>query len=182
MYEYKNVPPAECSTQLKVMAPSLILSLKRSRKVPLTLSSSSTCVVFRLTNPMMYLSTRRERWGRLSIVSSSGLAFPTQDKQRLWFGWRRYPLCQRSNRCFLIKSRMASIQIHTLSLWCRGNMEGIIRTKQRTEENVQTTARPPHPSSTSVLHLPWNYSSERDRQIHLRRNRVPVKRQFLFLG
>ena len=51
---WQDVLPVEWSTQLKVMAPSLV-SLKRSRKVPWGLSFSSTMAESLLMKPMMCL-------------------------------------------------------------------------------------------------------------------------------
>lgn len=58
---YRNIPPLECSTQLNVIAPSLLLSLKRSRKVPVFFSCSRARVLFLFTNPMMKLKPTWER-------------------------------------------------------------------------------------------------------------------------
>lgn len=44
-----------CSTQLKVMAPSSLVSLKRSRNVPFSLSRKSSFAFFLLTHPTIML-------------------------------------------------------------------------------------------------------------------------------
>lgn len=78
-------PCTSCSIQVKVMAPSRLLSLKRSKKVPGHLSLSRFFSRSLLMKPMMELgkeATKGRKWDRRSHSSADALS-PLRENSRL---------------------------------------------------------------------------------------------------
>lgn len=176
---HRDVPPLECSTQLKVMAPSLLLSLKRSRKVPVGFSCSSAFVLSRLTKPMMEL---KQTWRVVSFAADGEcltiiivnftadwrvtfaemtLTRPSKDPPGVFWS---DPGFHRS------KSRH-SRSVHTGNV----NMQSWWLVMMR---RIWTNSRPTNCVNVSITrifleHSLWRTcSSERDHQDHLWRNQV----------
>lgn len=78
------VPLMSFSTHVKVMPPSLLLSLKRSRKVPGGLVLRMALSRSLLMNPMMYLGRRKQR---TTSLGQGGGAAPASSAQQQGSAW-----------------------------------------------------------------------------------------------
>lgn len=96
------------------MAPSLLLSLNRSRNVPCSLSFSKARSFSLLTNPMIHLKINAQ----FSLCFCYFFAFKKGNVvQKRLLGWHTifimhcsYPSFHRGRRCFFISSKIPSIQ------------------------------------------------------------------------
>lgn len=70
------------STHVNVMPPSLLLSLKRSRKVPGGLGLSNALSLSLLMNPMIYLEKSNREYGRENFKIRSSRAVWGRKKKK----------------------------------------------------------------------------------------------------
>lgn len=141
-----------CSTQLKVMAPSLLLSLKRSRKVPFSLSCKSSFVLFLLTKPMIQLQpsvSRNFNWKEFSTVCCK----KKNGRKRYFLNSESYPSFQRFTKCFLINSRMPSIQIQLVFSYTHSSTDFNVLDLISWISSIQTPSARPEPRILLNAHL-----------------------------